>query len=106
MQPEAEYKGPRLSQGSSSERVLIGAAFAGATAVAAFNEVDKVVEAFKQDKRLDLGERAVARRIRASRSTIMLLGSDIRSKQRARRQGRARTRSCSSASTRRRRRPR
>ena len=48
MPPENEYRGPRLFRKLLLGGVLVVAAFAAATAVAAFSEVDKVVEAFKQ----------------------------------------------------------
>jgi len=72
------------SQTSVLKRLLIGAALvvfasAGATAVAAFNEVDRVVSALQSQPKLRLG-RDLARTDPGEPQTIMLLGSDRRPK--------------------------
>jgi len=77
MPPENEYRGPRLFRKLLLGGVLVVAAFAAATAVAAFSEVDKVVEAFKQNDRLDLGGE-LSEADAGKPRTILLLGSDIR----------------------------
>jgi LCP family protein required for cell wall assembly len=65
------------------KRLLLGAALvvfatAGATSVAAFREVDKVVNALKDQESLDLGPGGVAETDPGKPQTIMLLGSDRR----------------------------
>jgi LCP family protein required for cell wall assembly len=66
------------------KRILLGAflivvAAAGATSVAAFHEVDRVVSAFKQEPQLDVGkELAIAGS--GKPQTILLIGSDVRVK--------------------------
>ena len=67
------------------KRLLIGAfliifAAAGATAVAAFHEVDKVVDALKENPELKLGENALATTDPGKPQTILILGSDRRPK--------------------------
>jgi len=64
------------------KRMLLGCALvvfatAGATSVAAFREVDKVVDALKQSESLDVGAE-VAKAPPGKPQTIMLLGSDRR----------------------------
>ena len=65
------------------KRILVGAflivvAAAGATSVAAFHEVDRVVSAFRQEPQLDLGnELSIADS--GKPQTILLIGSDVRS---------------------------
>ena len=83
-------------------------ASAGATAVAGFNEIDKVVDALKLGPELKLGKRDLAETDPGDPQTLMILGSDRRPKENVEgaAAARARTRSCSSASTRRRRRSR
>ena len=88
------------------KKLLIGAALvifasAGATTVAAFHEVDKVVDAFKDNPPLKLGNQ-LADTDPGKPQTIMILGSDRRheGQRGGRGGGRARTRSCSSGSTR------
>jgi LCP family protein required for cell wall assembly len=66
------------------KRVLLGAflivvSAASATAVAAFHEVDRVVNAFRQEPRLDVGNE-LATADAGKPQTIMLIGSDRRSK--------------------------
>jgi LCP family protein required for cell wall assembly len=68
------------------KRLLIGAflivfAAAGATAVAAFHQVDKVVDALKLNPELKLGENALAISDPGEPQTILILGSDRRPKQ-------------------------
>jgi polyisoprenyl-teichoic acid--peptidoglycan teichoic acid transferase len=64
------------------KRILLGAfmiviAAAGATSVAAFHEVDRVVNAFKQEPELDVGnELSIADT--GKPQTILLIGSDVR----------------------------
>jgi polyisoprenyl-teichoic acid--peptidoglycan teichoic acid transferase len=64
------------------KRILLGAfmivvAAAGATSVAAFHEVDRVVSAFKQEPQLDVGnELSIADS--GKPQTILLIGSDVR----------------------------
>ena len=72
------------SRPSLWKRLLIGAglvifASAGATAVAAFREVDRVVNALKQQPELKLGSE-IAHTDPGKPQTIMLLGSDKRPK--------------------------
>ncbi len=67
------------------KRVLLGAvlvvfASAAATAVAAFNEVDKVVDALKLSPELDLREGTLAETDPGEPQTILVLGSDKRPK--------------------------
>ncbi len=66
------------------KRLLVGAvlvvfAAAGATAVAAFHEVDKVVDALKINPELKLG-RSLAETDPGEPQTLMILGSDKRPK--------------------------
>jgi polyisoprenyl-teichoic acid--peptidoglycan teichoic acid transferase len=57
---------------------MIVVAAAGATSVAAFHEVDRVVSAFRQEPQLDLGnELSIADS--GKPQTILLIGSDVRS---------------------------
>jgi len=60
--------------------VLIVFAAAGATAVAAFHEVDKVVEALQLGPELNLGKGNLATSDPGSPQTLMILGSDRRPK--------------------------
>jgi LCP family protein required for cell wall assembly len=67
------------------KRLLLGAflcifAAAGATAVAAFHEVDKVVDALELGPELQLGEGNLAETDPGKPQTIMILGSDRRPK--------------------------
>jgi LCP family protein required for cell wall assembly len=67
------------------KRLLLGGilcifAAAGATAVAAFHEVDKVVDALKLGPELKLGEGGLAETDPGKPQTIMILGSDRRPK--------------------------
>jgi polyisoprenyl-teichoic acid--peptidoglycan teichoic acid transferase len=67
------------------KRLLLGGflcifAAAGATAVAAFHEVDKVVDALELGRELKLGEGALADTDPGKPQTIMILGSDRRPK--------------------------
>jgi LCP family protein required for cell wall assembly len=67
------------------KRLLLGAvlvvfAAAGATAVAAFHEVDKVVEALELGPELKLGKGKLATTDPGSPQTLMILGSDRRPK--------------------------
>ncbi len=67
------------------KRVLLGAvlvvfASAAATAVAAFNEVDKVVDALKLSPELDLREGTLAETDPGEPQTLLVLGSDKRPK--------------------------
>ena len=94
--------GPRTSAGCASpdrcfddiprpglwKRLLLGAllvifAAAGATAVAAFNEVDKVVDALKLGPELKLSEDSLAETDPGEPQTLMILGSDKRPKDNA-----------------------
>jgi LCP family protein required for cell wall assembly len=68
------------------KRLLLGAflvifAAAGATAVAAFHEVDKVVSALNQGTELKLGKNTLATTDPGKPQTILILGSDRRPKQ-------------------------
>jgi LCP family protein required for cell wall assembly len=70
------------------KRLLVGAvlvifAAAGATAVAAFNEVDKVVDALKLGPELRVSERSLAETDPGEPQTLMILGSDRRPKDNA-----------------------
>jgi LCP family protein required for cell wall assembly len=70
------------------KRLLLGAflcifAAAGATAVAAFHEVDKVVDALELGPELKLGEGKLAETDPGKPQTIMILGSDRRPKDNA-----------------------
>src|SRR3954469_4901033 len=74
-----ESSGPSILK-----RLLIGAALvifasAGATSVAAFHEIDRVVNALKQQPQLRLGTE-LARTDPRKPQTLMLLGSDRRPK--------------------------
>ena len=89
------------------KRLLLGAALvifasAGATAVAAFHEVDKVVDKLELGPELKLGKGKLATTDPGKPQTLMILGSDRRPKNNAEGAlaGPARTRSCSSGSTR------
>jgi len=67
------------------KRLLLGSvlcvfAAAGATAVAAFHEVDKVVDALKLGPELKLGKGKLATSDPGSPQTLMILGSDNRAK--------------------------
>ena len=67
------------------KRLLLGAflvifAAAGATAVAAFNEVDKVVDALNQGPALRVSEKSLATTDPGKPQTLMILGSDRRPK--------------------------
>ena len=67
------------------KRLLLGAslvvfAAAGATAVAAFHEVDKVVEALELGPELKLGKGELATTDPGKPQTLMILGSDKRPK--------------------------
>jgi polyisoprenyl-teichoic acid--peptidoglycan teichoic acid transferase len=55
-------------------------AAAGATAVAAFNEVDKVVDALNQGPALRVSEKSLAKTDPGKPQTLMILGSDRRPK--------------------------
>ena len=77
------------------KRLLIGGllivfAAAGATAVAAFHEVDKVVDALKENPELKLGANALATTDPGKPQTILILGSDRRPKNNAEGAGRSR----------------
>jgi polyisoprenyl-teichoic acid--peptidoglycan teichoic acid transferase len=68
------------------KRLMLGAflcifAAAGATAVAAFHEVDKVVDALELGPELKLGEGKLAETDPGQPQTIMILGSDRRPKE-------------------------
>ena len=67
---------------------LVVFAAAGATAVAAFNEVDKVVEALRLGPKLELGKGKLATTDPGSPQTLMILGSDRRPKNNAEGAGR------------------
>jgi len=78
------------------KRLLIGGllivfAAAGATAVAAFHEVDKVVDALKENPELKLGENTLATTDPGEPQTILILGSDRRPKNNAEGAGGARS---------------
>jgi polyisoprenyl-teichoic acid--peptidoglycan teichoic acid transferase len=65
------------------KRLLLGAflvifAAAGATAVAGFNEVDKVVDALNQGPALRVSEKSLAKTDPGKPQTLMILGSDRR----------------------------
>jgi len=60
--------------------LLIVAACAAATSVAAFHEVQRVVNAFNQNKSINLGPQILAKTDPGKPQTIMLLGTDARSK--------------------------
>src|SRR5215210_5496005 len=65
------------------KRLIIGAllivfAAAGATAVAAFHEIDKVVDALEENPELELGSDALATTDPGEPQTILILGSDRR----------------------------
>ena len=65
------------------KRLLLGGflvifAAAGATAVAAFHEVDKVVSALKEGTELRLGKNTLATTDPGKPQTILILGSDRR----------------------------
>jgi polyisoprenyl-teichoic acid--peptidoglycan teichoic acid transferase len=67
------------------KRLMIGAllvifASAGATAVAAFNEVDKVVRALELGQELKLGKNALTETDPGKPQTLLILGSDRRPK--------------------------
>jgi LCP family protein required for cell wall assembly len=67
------------------KRLLIGGllvvfAAAGATAVAAFNEVDNFVEALEQGQELKLGKNALSQTDPGQPQTLLILGSDRRPK--------------------------
>ena len=59
---------------------LVIFAAAGATAVAAFNEVDKVVDALKLGPELRVSEKSLAKTDPGEPQTLMILGSDKRPK--------------------------
>ena len=70
------------------KRLLVGAfivilAAAGATTVAAFNEVDKVVDALKLGPELRVSEKSLAETDPGEPQTLMILGSDKRPKNNA-----------------------
>jgi LCP family protein required for cell wall assembly len=78
------------------KRLLIGGllivfAAAGATAVAAFHEVDKIVGALEQTPELKLGENALATTDPGKPQTILILGSDRRPRNNAEGAGGARS---------------
>ena len=78
------------------KRLLIGGllivfAAAGATAVAAFHEVDKVVDALKENPELKLGENTLATTDPGEPQTILILGSDRRPRDNAEGAGGARS---------------
>lgn len=77
MSPDLEYKGPRLFRKLLIGGLLIVVAAASATAVAAFNEVNKVGEAFRAGGTLDLGNE-LAEADSGKPQTIMIIGSDKR----------------------------
>jgi LCP family protein required for cell wall assembly len=67
------------------KRLLLGAflvvfAAAGATAVAAFHEVDKVVQALELGTELKLGKNTLAQTDPGKPQTLLILGSDVRPK--------------------------
>jgi LCP family protein required for cell wall assembly len=77
--PDGQTRG-----GSLWKRILLGAflivvAAAGATSVAAFREVNRVVSAFNAEPRLDVG-RELATADAGKPQTILLIGSDYRVK--------------------------
>src|SRR5215207_7210896 len=68
------------------KRLLIGSllvifAAAGATAVAAFDEIDNVVEALELSPELKLGKRDLAETDPGEPQTLLILGSDRRPRQ-------------------------
>jgi polyisoprenyl-teichoic acid--peptidoglycan teichoic acid transferase len=78
------------------KRLLVGAflivfAAAGATAVAAFHEVDKVVSALEENPELKLGEDTLATTDPGEPQTILILGSDRRPRNNAEGAGGARS---------------
>jgi polyisoprenyl-teichoic acid--peptidoglycan teichoic acid transferase len=78
------------------KRLLVGGllivfAAAGATAVAAFHEVDKVVDALKENPELKLGENTLATTDPGEPQTILILGSDRRPRNNAEGAGGARS---------------
>jgi LCP family protein required for cell wall assembly len=67
------------------KRILLGAflivvAAAGATSVAAFHEVNRVVNAFNESPGLELGQTDLSTAAPGKPQTIMLIGSDVRVK--------------------------
>jgi polyisoprenyl-teichoic acid--peptidoglycan teichoic acid transferase len=67
------------------KRILLGAflvviAAAGATSVAAFHEVKRVVNAFNESPALQLGQSDLSTAAPGKPQTIMLIGSDVRAK--------------------------
>src|SRR5215217_5603948 len=67
------------------KRLLLGGflvifAAAGATAVAAFHEVDKVVSALELGTELTLGKNTLAQTDPGRPQTLLILGSDVRPK--------------------------
>jgi LCP family protein required for cell wall assembly len=78
------------------KRLLIGGflivfAAAGATAVAAFHEVDKIVDALEQTPELKLGENTLAETDPGKPQTLLILGSDRRPRNNAEGAGGARS---------------
>ena len=70
------------------KRLLVGSllvifAAAGATAVAAFEEIDSVVEALELSPELKLGKRDLAETDPGKPQTLLILGSDRRPRQNA-----------------------
>jgi LCP family protein required for cell wall assembly len=74
-----DYTGPGILKQIALGAALVVIAAASATAVAAFREVDRVVEAFKEGTPLELGTE-LATADAGKPQTIMVIGSDKRAK--------------------------
>jgi LCP family protein required for cell wall assembly len=74
-----EYTGPGILKRLAIGAAVVVVAAASATAVAAFREVDRVVEAFKEGTPLELGTE-LATADAGKPQTLMLVGSDKRAK--------------------------
>ena len=79
MSPDFDFKTPRVWKRFLLGALIVVLASAGATAVAAFQEIDKVVEALEQGPSFDLDDE-IAEASRGKPQTIMLIGSDRRAK--------------------------
>jgi len=77
--PENDYSGPGVFRKLLLGAAMIIVAAASATAVAAFNELDKVTEAFTEGGHLDLGIE-LAETDPGEPQTLMVIGSDRRAK--------------------------